>query len=185
MLCNDGRGAYLKMRLSLAVFLGSLATYAPFAAADDVTYLMPQLIGAQYTFIDQHQDSLHSPYRGPLSLQAQANQARPHTFGVYFGLPIAPHWAAYLDVEMFRGGGVSHSTGLAGITNGDVVRSGGGNLGRKAYVARAFMTYDFPLGQKTTTVKRKMDQLPGEQVDHRLSFKAGLLAVNDDFDQSR
>lgn len=162
-----------------------LSTCSAGATADDVKYLMPQLIGAQYTFIDQRQDSLHSPYEGSLSLRAQANQARSHTFGLYFGLPITPRWAAYLDVEMFRGGGVSHSTGLAGLTNGDVVRGGGGALGRSAYVARAFLTYDIPLGTKTTTFTRKMDQLPGQQPDRRLSFKAGLLAVNDDFDQSR
>lgn len=130
----------LTLRQSLMMLLTGFAICGRCAAADDVKYLVPQLIGSQYTFIDQRQDSLHSPYRGPLSLQARSNQARSHTFGVYFGMPIAPHWAAYLDVEMFRGGGVSHSTGLAGLTNGDVVRSGGGTLGRKAYVARAFLT---------------------------------------------
>ncbi len=153
--------------------------------ADEVTNFVPQLLGAQYTFIAQRQSSLHSPYRGPLSLRPQANQARSHTFGVYLGLPLSAHFAAYLDVEMFRGEGVSHSTGLAGLTNGDVIRSGGGTLGRGAYVARAFVTYEIPLGDDTTRLKRKMDQLPGRQASHRLSFKAGLLAVNDDFDQSR
>ena len=153
--------------------------------ADEVQYFVPQLLGAQYTFITQIQNSLHSPYEGPLSLNPRGDHARSHTFGAYFGLPVTSRLSAYLDIEMFRGEAVSHSTGLAGLTNGDVIRGGGGTLGRGAYVARAFLTYDIPLGDKTTKVKRKMDQLPGDQADDRLSFKLGLMAVNDDFDQSR
>ncbi|WP_143525814.1 carbohydrate porin [Rhodanobacter sp. C05] len=155
------------------------------ALADDTNYLVPQLLGAQYTFITQIQNSLHSPYAGPLSLNPRGDHARSHTFGVYFGVPLTSRLSAYVDVEMFRGQGISHSTGLAGLTNGDVIRGGGSTLGRGAYVARAFLTYDIPLGDKTTEVKRKMDQLPGAQADDRLSFKLGLMAVNDDFDQSR
>jgi high affinity Mn2+ porin len=155
------------------------------AAADEVNYFVPQLLGAQYTFITQIQNSLHSPYAGPLSLEPGGDHARSHTFGAYFGVPLTSRLAAYVDVEMFRGEGISHSTGLGGLTNGDVIRGGGGSLGRGAYVARAFLTYDIPLGDETTTVKRKLDQLPGEQANDRLSFKLGLMAVNDDFDQSR
>ncbi|HEV2539237.1 MAG TPA: carbohydrate porin [Frateuria sp.] len=167
-----------------ALVLGSAFFLRPAMADEQPRLWAPQLLGAQYTFIDQHQGRVHSPYAGPLSLRAQANQARSHTFGVYFGMPVAPHAAVYLDVEMFRGEGVSNATGLAGLTNGDVIR-GGGSLSRNAYVARAFVTYDIPLGDATTEIKRKMDQLPGQQADHRLGFKFGLLAVNDDFDQSR
>lgn len=171
--------------IAAAVVLGSSALASAPRAQQAPGYWVPQLLGAQYTFIDQRQSSLHSPYQGELSLRARANQARSHTFGMYFGMPIAPHLALYTDVEMFRGEGVSNSTGLAGLTNGDVIRSGGGTLGRGAYVARAFVTWDIPLGDETTEVTRKMDQLAGRQADDRLSFKAGLLAVNDDFDQSR
>lgn len=155
------------------------------ALADDVAYLVPQLLGAQYTFVGQWQNPLHSPYSGPLSLYPNGDHARSHTLGAYFGVPMTERLAAYVDVEMFRGEGVSNSTGLGGLTNGDVIRGGGGTLGRSAYVARAFLTYDIPLSDSTTHVKRKMDQLPGEQHDDRLSLKFGLVAVNDDFDQSR
>lgn len=155
------------------------------ALADEPAYFVPQLLGAQYTFIGQWQRSVRSPYASPLSLYPRGDHARSHTFGAYFGMPIAERLAAYVDVEMFRGEGVSNSTGLGGLTNGDVIRGGGGTLGRSAYVARAFLTYDIPLSDTTAEVKRKLDQLPGEQHADRVSFKFGLVAANDDFDQSR
>lgn len=55
------------------------------AKADDTNYLLPQLLGAQHTFITQVQHSLHSPYSGPLSLDPSGDHARSHTFGAYFG----------------------------------------------------------------------------------------------------
>ena len=71
--------------------------------ADDTNYLVPQLLGAQYTFITQIQNSLHSPYAGPLSLNPRGDHARSHTFGAYFGMPLTSRLSAYVDVEMFRG----------------------------------------------------------------------------------
>lgn len=156
----------------------------PTVHAADPGYFVPQLLGAQYTLIGQWQDSIHSPYSGPKSLDAAGNHERTHTFGVYFGMPMTARLAAFFDVEMFRGEGVGGSTGLGGLTNGDAIR-GGGTLSRYAYVARGFLTYDIPLGDTTTKVKRKMDQLPGDRPNDRLEFKFGLLGVNDDFDQSR
>ncbi|MEO6799799.1 MAG: carbohydrate porin [Rhodanobacter sp.] len=154
------------------------------AQAADSAYFVPQILGAQYTLIEQWQDSIHSPYAGRESLQATGNQERTHTFGVYLGMPLSKHLAMFFDVEMFRGEGVGGSRGLGGLTNGDAIR-GGGTLSRNAYVARWFLTYDIPLGHTTTKTKREMDQLPGNQAKNRLGFKFGLLGVNDDFDQSR
>ncbi|MBB3228113.1 hypothetical protein FHW69_002748 [Luteibacter sp. Sphag1AF] len=153
------------------------------AAADEVPLLKPVLLGAQYTFVDQRQDALHSPYAGERSLRADGDVARSHTFGAYFGMQASSRLAMYLDVEMFRGEGVSDSTGMGGLPNGDVIH-GGGTLPRHAYVARVFATYDIPLGDGSTAVKRKMDQLPGHQPTDRLQLKGGLLAVSDDFDKS-
>ncbi|MHB8448816.1 MAG: hypothetical protein ACYC9P_12930, partial [Rudaea sp.] len=51
------------------------------ACANDGAYFVPQLLGAQYTFIDQHQDALRSPYAGPLSLDPRGDTEQSHTFG--------------------------------------------------------------------------------------------------------
>src|SRR5260370_39837614 len=47
---------------------------------------------------------------------------------------------------MARGKAVSGATGLAGITNGDVIRQGSINLSESPYVARAYLRWLLPLG---------------------------------------
>lgn len=155
------------------------------AAAADAPLFVPQLLGAQYTFVDQHQDALRAPYSGPLSLSPQGDTAESHTFGAYFGVQLPAHLQFYLDVEMFKGEGVSGATGLGGLTNGDVIRSGSAQLGKRAYVARRFLRWTLPLGADTQPVARAQDQLPGVEASRRLDVKLGKLAVNDDFDHNR
>ncbi|QBB70561.1 carbohydrate porin [Pseudolysobacter antarcticus] len=171
-----------KISLSLAtVALGSSAL----AHADDERYFIPQLLGAQYTLIQQHQDALNSPYAGPLSLHPDGDTARSHTFGAYLGVPLSTHLQFYFDLEMFKGEGVSGSTGLGGLTNGDVIRSGTATLGKRPYVARRYLRYVVPFGDETADVERALEQLPGKEFVHRLEFKLGTLAASDDFDKNR
>lgn len=149
------------------------------------TLFIPQLLGAQYTGVDQHQYALRSPYSGPLSLRRKGDTKRSHTFGVYFGVQLPVHFQGYVDVEKFDGEGVSGATGLGGLTNGDVVRSGTATLRKRPYVARHFIRYELPLGARTHAVERAVDQLPGIDYDRRLELKLGKMAVSDDFDKNR
>ena len=155
------------------------ATSGPAAASD-----APLLLGAQYTYILQHQDALHSPYAGPLSLFAGGDTQPTHTLGVYGGwAPVS--WAqGYLDFEKFMGSGVSNATGLAGLTNGDVVREGASNLKKQFYIARAYLRFMLPLGEAVAPVARGQDQIPGTEASTRLEFKLGRMALPDDFDQN-
>lgn len=155
------------------------------ARADNAPLFIPQWLGAQYTFVDQHQKSLHSLYAGPLSLRARSDTERSHTFGAYFGVALPWRLAYYFDVEMFRGEGVSGATGLGGLPNGDVIRAGVAGLGRGAYVARRYLQWSLPLGGGRETVERSQDHLPGTQATQRIDVKLGKLAVNDDFDRNR
>jgi high affinity Mn2+ porin len=157
--------------------------------ADDASPLVPlfvpQWLGAQYTFVDQHQSSMHSPYSGPMSLRAHGDTERSHTFGAYFGVALPAHFQFYFDVEMFKGEAVSGATGLGGFANGDVVHSGGGTLSKTAYVARRYLRWTLPLGDGHESVQRDQDQLPGEQATRRIEIKLGKMAVSDDFDKNR
>lgn len=153
--------------------------------AADAPLFVPQWLGAQYTFIDQHQSSLHSPYGGPLSLRPRGDSERSHSFGAYFGVALPARLQFYFDVEMFRGEAVSGATGLGGFANGDVVHSGGGSLGRGAYVARRYLRWTLPLGDARAPVTRAQDQLPGEEAARRIEIKLGTMAVSDDFDRNR
>lgn len=156
------------------------------AHADDAAPLfVPQLLSAQYTFIDQHQDALRSPYSGPLSLKANGDTERSHTFGAYFGVQLPAHLQYYFDVEMFKGEGVSGATGVGAIVNGDVVHSGNAGLGKRAYVARRYLRWTLPLGGTTHAVERAQDQLPGSESARQLEAKLGRTTPSDDFDKNR
>ncbi len=156
------------------------------ATADERPALfLPQLLGAQYTLVDQHQYALRSPYAGKLSLLPGGDTEQSHTFGAYFGIQLPAHFQYYFDAEMFKGEGVSNATGLGGVVNGDVVHSGSANLGKRAYMARHFLRWSLSLGGPDEKIERAADQLPGSQATRRIEAKIGKLAASDDFDKSR
>jgi len=155
------------------------------AQAGDAPLFIPQWLGAQYTFVDQNQSRIHSPYSGPLSLRADGSTARSHTFGAYFGVALPWHLQYYFDLEMFKGEGVSGATGLGGLTNGDIIRSGVASLGKRAYVARNYVRWVLPLGGDSVAQQRGQDQLPDHEAAKHIEVKIGLMAVNDDFDKNR
>lgn len=173
------------MKKSTTLVLSALLACTGTASADDAPLFMPQWLGAQYTFVDQNQSRVHSPYSGPLSLGPNDSTARSHTFGAYFGVQLPARLQFYLDVEMFKGEGVSGATGLGGLTNGDIIRSGVANLGKRPYIARSYLRWTLPLGDETDPVARAQDQLPGAEATQRVDIKLGLMAVNDDFDKNR
>jgi hypothetical protein len=63
----------------------------------------PILLGAQYTYVLQHQTALRSPYEGPLSLYPQGSTQPTNTIGFYGGWAAAPWAQLYLDGEKFMG----------------------------------------------------------------------------------
>jgi high affinity Mn2+ porin len=146
---------------------------------------LPLLLAAQYTYVLQHQTALRSPYSGPLSLQAQGDTQPTHTIGFYGGWAPAAWTQLYLDTEKFMGAGVSHSSGIAGLTNGDVVREGAHNLPKQFYIARLYARLLLPLGRELVRLERAQDQIPGREPARRLELKVGRMAVPDDFDHNR
>ena len=144
----------------------------------------PMLLAAQYTFIEQRQSALESPYQGTFSLHPDGDRQATHTIGLYGGW--APRsWAQlYLDGEKFMGAGVSGATGLGGLTNGDVVRQGVAGLKKEFYIARLYARFLLPLSGERTAVSRAQDQIPGGEPLRRLEIKVGRLAVSDDFDHN-
>ncbi|MES2405568.1 MAG: carbohydrate porin [Pseudomonadota bacterium] len=175
----------MRFRCLLAV-LPLLVVLPCIARADDAPRdFVPQLLSAQYTFIDQHQDALRSPYAGPLSLEPGGDTERSHTFGAYFGVQLPAHFQYYFDVEMFKGEGVSGATGVGAIVNGDVVHSGNAGLGKRAYVARRYLRWTLPLGGASQNIKRAQDQLPGAESDRHIEAKLGRMTPSDDFDKNR
>lgn len=168
----------------------------------------PHVLGTQIEVIAQRLARLRSPYAGPNSLDPAGDHAVSHVYGVYLGArPFA--WGArdraldraagpanrveaYLDAEMVRGRGVSRTVGLAGLTNGDVIRQGSADLGDGPYIARAYVRVVHRLGSRgaaaghtADTAARAPDQLPGPVPARRLEVTAGKLAASDLFDLNR
>jgi high affinity Mn2+ porin len=87
---------------------------------------------------------------------------------------------------MIRGNGISSASGLAGITDGDVLRQGSVQLGKGPYVARAFVRWTAGLGgDGLDTLARDQDQAPAVERSRRLEVSAGKLAVTDLMDLNR
>jgi high affinity Mn2+ porin len=145
----------------------------------------PLFLGAQYTFVEQKQTALLSPYQGPLSLHPDGDRQGTHTMGLYTGWAPFRWGQLYFDTEKFMGAGVSGTTGLAGLTDGDVVRQGVAGLKKEFYIARLYARFMLPLGAQTAAVARAQDQIPGSEAATRLELKVGRFAVSDDFDKNR
>jgi high affinity Mn2+ porin len=148
---------------------------------------VPQLLGAQYTFIEQQQSSLESPYEGPFSLHPDGDRQPTNTMGVYTGWAPVKWGQLYFDTEKFMGAGVSNATGLGGLTNGDVIRQGVPGLKKQFYVARLFARFMLPLPGAVSSVNpvtRGQDQIAGTEAARRIELKVGQMSVSDDFDRN-
>jgi Carbohydrate-selective porin len=171
-------------RLAAMAALSGLAARAGAQSGGSADWV-PQVLGTQATFIGQRLGPFDSPYSGPMSLVAGGDHSLSHTYGIYLGARITARLDGYLDVEMARGSGISHASGLAGVTNGDVLRQGTADLGNGPYVARAFLRFTVPMKSGTDTVPRGIDQLAEPVARRRLEIEAGKFAASDVFDVNR
>ncbi len=146
---------------------------------------LPQVTAAQFTLIRQHLYPFSAPYSGPLSVTAGGDTQATYTGGIYLGWQALSNTQFYLDIEKFDGSGISHSTGLGSLTDGDAERAGPQGLSQRPYTARAYVRQLIPLGSERQTVERAQDQLAGSEATEQLEFKAGMLASSDDFDRNR
>ena len=145
----------------------------------------PMLLGTQMDFIHQRLLPFHATYGGDNSLQSGGDAKTSEAYGLYTGLQVVRGLEGYLDVEMVRGRGISGTVGLAGITNGDVIRQGSADLGDGPYIARMFLRYTLGFGSALDTLARAMDQLPQVSRAARLEITAGKFALSDLFDVNR
>ena len=145
-----------------------------------------RLLGAQATFIGQDLRPFAAEYSGPMSLVSHGDRQLSESYGVYGGACMNSRLAAYLDVEMIQGSGISHASGVAAVTNGDALRQGSVDLGHGPYVARLFVRWTLPLSSTTRdTIVEAMDAMPGAVSSRRVEISAGKFAATDIFDLNR
>jgi hypothetical protein len=121
-----------------------------------------------------------------MSLVSTGDHQLSQSYGVYTGACAVRHVAVYVDAEMIHGAGISHASGLAGVTNGDVLRQGSVDLGNGPYVARAFARWTIPFAStERDTIVSGVDELSGIISARRIEVTAGKLAATDIFDLNR
>lgn len=142
--------------------------------------LLPYELGLQATLIDQNLFRFHSPYSGPNSLPARNENEKSDTYTVYAGVRLTRGLEVFVNPEMARGNGIGQAIGLAGFTNGDVIRNP--TLGMEPYLARYFVRYTLATGKGEEKIAPGENQIEGLRPTHRLVFTAGKLGANDLFD---
>jgi len=145
--------------------------------------LPPVLVGGQVTVIWQHLPDFHSPYVGPKSLRPGPENAVSHSYTLYTGVRVRPWLDLYVDPEMLRGHGIGGGTGLAGYTNGEIIRNP--QAGMSPYLARAFLRATIPLGSDSRETEPGILAIGGPQATSRLVLTGGVLSTADIFDTNR
>ncbi len=163
---------------------GVLVTLAGAARpAWGIDALPPFLVGGQVTVVWQHLPDFRSPYVGAKSLRPGPDDAVSHSYTGYAGLRLAPWLDFYADPEMIRGEGIGGGIGLAGYTNGEVIRNP--QAGQSPYLARAFLRGTIPLGTESEDADAGPLAIGGPQPTRRLVLTGGVLSAADVFDTNR
>jgi high affinity Mn2+ porin len=143
----------------------------------------PYMVGGQTTVIWQHLPDFRSPYLGRHSLTPGPEDAVSHSYTLYTGVRLQPWLDLYVDPEMIRGNGVGTGRGLAGYTNGEIVRNPA--AGMDPYLARAFLRATLPLGDESEEAEADGLHVGGSVPRRRLVLSGGVLAATDIFDTNR
>ena len=152
----------------------------PAAPASDNKPLFPYEVGLQATLIDQQLFKFRSPYQGTNSLRSRNENEKSDTYTLYLGVRLNPSLEAFLNPEMARGNGISQAIGLAGFTNGDVIRNP--TLGQQPYLARYLVRSTIPLGRSMEDIAPGENQIVGKRPVRRVVVTFGKLGTNDIFD---
>ncbi len=163
-----------------------VSSSAPGLAADP--FVPPELpfaylVGGQTTVVWQHVPDFRSPYVGARSLRPGPEDAVSHSYTLYTGARLLPWLDLYVDPEMIRGEGIGAGFGLAGYTNGEVIRNP--EAGQNPYLARALLRATIPLGGETEDTERDVLQIGGPRPARRIVATGGVLAAADIFDLNR
>jgi high affinity Mn2+ porin len=174
------RACFVRGALSAAA---AVLLCARCAGAGALDRLPPLVIGGQSTVVWQHLPDFRSPYVGPKSLRPGPDDAVSHSYTGYLGLRLAPWLDFYVDPEMIRGEGVGGGTGLAGYTNGEVIRNPA--AGQSPYLARALLRLTVPIGGSVEDAEPGWLAVGGPQATRRVVLTGGVLSAADIFDTNR
>ena len=148
--------------------------------------LQPFQINGQLNYIVQTVSRFPTRYtnvgHATNSFLSRRETEASETYTIFLGARLRPRFEAYFDPELAAGHGLSQAVGIAGFTDGDVIRNP--TLSQEPYLARYFVRYTIPTGRGQTRVGGAQHQVSGILPDRRLVLSAGKFGVNDFFDVS-
>ena len=134
----------------------SLLTMLPHPESDRIW------LSGQANFISQWHPGFHSPYSGPNSLSAEAQDATSRVLTLFTGLRLTGSTELLCDVQESGGNAIGAALGVAGFPNLDVVRNP--SLSKAPYVARLMWHQIIPLTHTKVVTDRNplslFSQLP-------------------------
>ena len=164
----------------------SPAVAGPAPSSDPLPVMFPHpemdrlWLSGQVNIISQWHPAFRSPYQGPNSLTAEAQDASSRVLTLFTGLRLTATTALLSDLQETGGHGLGEALGLAGFTNLDVVRNP--TLGKGPYIARLMIQQIIPLGR----TKKPSDQTPfslfRDLPERRLEVRFGKFSLADFFD---
>ena len=137
----------------------------------------------QLTGIIQGKSSIHAPYGGRNSLQAETEKAFSVTSTLYFGRKLWKGASLYFNPEMAGGKGISSTLGIAGFPNGETFRIG--DPEPVVYVARFFFRQNISLdNEHSELLDDGINQVKEKVSTSRISFTLGKFGMADFFDDN-
>jgi hypothetical protein len=144
---------------------------------------IPFQLNGQMNYILQHAGRFRSPYEGTNSFLSRNETEISMTYTLYMGARLRRNLELYIDPEEASGKGLSQGLGIAGFTDGDVVRNP--SLSQEPYLARYFVRWTIATGAGAQHVDGGQNQVAGVLPANRLVLSGGKLAVSDYFDVNR
>jgi high affinity Mn2+ porin len=137
-------------------------------------------ISGQANFISQWHPAFQSPYSGPNSLSADAQDATSRVLTLFTGFRLTGTTEFLCDVQEAGGNGIGAALGVAGFPNLDVVRNP--SLSKAPYIARLMWHQIIPLGRKKVLADRTPFSLFPQLPERRLELRFGKFSMVDFFD---
>src|SRR5271170_2026173 len=164
----------------------SAAADMPDTSGDSPVTLFPHSdtsrwwISGQANIILQWHPAFHSPYSGPNSFRAPAENDTSKVYTLYTGFAITHTTEIFADAESAGGHGLSEALGLAGFTNLDVVRNPA--LGPTPYLARLELRQIIPLSSERVDAERGPLAMATSLPTRRIEFRVGKMSLVDFLD---
>ena len=169
---------FMLLILTMVVLVASGRVLAADEAAEDWWGLH-----GQTTFVTQYHPGFHSAFRGPNSLDPQAQARETWDLTLYGGLRLWRGAELWVNPEVDQGFGLSNTLGVAGFPSGEAYKVGA--AAPYLQLPRLFIRQTINLGGEAAHVEAGLNQLASSQTTNRVVVTVGKFAVVDVFDTNR